>query len=117
MPSERIKMIIWNRDGGICWHCGTDRTTIHHRSNRGSGGDRTKEKVKDRPSNLLTICPEYNFLMESDINAIRNAREKGWKLRMGELPPFTPVYRYDGSWWWLTDHGTMFRVTDNEGDL
>jgi len=103
MPSERIRKLIWERDGGICWHCGTDVTTIHHRANRRMGGDKTKQKTADRPSNLLTICPEFNSLMESDINAIKLARDKGWKLRMGELPDRTPVYRYDGTWWIITD--------------
>ena len=116
MPSKYIRNIIWNRDLGVCWHCGSEETTIHHRRNRGAGGDRTKSKVADRPSNLLTICPEYNFLMESDLNVIREAREKGWKLQMGQNPSLTPVYRFDGTWWWLTDLGKVFRVTEGGKD-
>jgi len=117
MPSERIKTIIWNRDQGVCWHCGTNQTTIHHRANRRMGGDKTKQKVADRPSNLLTICPEYNSLMESDVNVVREARERGWKLRMGENPSLTPVYRFDGTWWTLTDLGKMFIVAENKGEF
>jgi len=112
MPSKYITKVIEERDKGICWHCGTDQTVVHHRANRKMGGDRTKAKVADRPSNLLTICPEYNFLMESDLNVIREAREKGWKLRMGQMSTDTPVYRFDGTWWWLTDLGKAFRITE-----
>ena len=115
MPSKYIRNIIWNRDLGVCWHCGSEQTTLHHRLNRKMGGDRTKSKVADRPSNLLTICPEYNFLMESDLNVVREARERGWKLRMGQNPSLTPVYRFDGTWWTLTDLGGIFRV-DEKGE-
>jgi len=115
MPSERIKGLIRRRDEGICWHCGTDvDTTIHHRRNRGMGGDKTRSKMADVPSNLLTICQHYNFLMESDINAIREARDNGWKLRKGELSLYTSVKRYDGTWWLLTDHGDKFQL-EQEG--
>ena len=115
MPSEGIKKLIYKRDEGLCWHCGTDQTTIHHRQNRRMGGDKTKQKVADRPSNLLTICPEFNSLMESDLDVIKMARDKGWKLRMGEMPTHKPVYRYDGTWWWLTDKGTRIEI-GNEQD-
>jgi len=81
------------------------------------GGDKTKQKIADRPSNLLTICPEYNSLMESDVNVVREARERGWKLRMGENPSLTPVYRFDGTWWTLTDLGKMFIVAENKGEF
>ena len=115
MPSERIKGLIRRRDEGICWHCGTDvDTTIHHRRNRGMGGDKTHNQVSDRPSNLLTICQHYNFLMESDINAIREARDNGWKLRMGELSLYTSVKRFDGTWWRLNDFGQAFPM-EQEG--
>jgi len=113
MPSERGKRLIFKRDSGVCWHCGSTETTIHHRRNRGSGGDKTRSKVADRPSNLLTICPQFNSLMESDVNAYKLALEKGWKLRMGQLSTHTPVYNFDGTWWYLTDHGTAFQITDD----
>ncbi len=113
MPSEGIKKLILKRDDGICWHCGSDQTTLHHRQNRRMGGDKTRAKTADRPSNLLTICPQFNSLMESDVNALRMAKEKGWKLRLGELSTHTPVYNFDGTWWYLTDHGTKFEITDD----
>jgi len=113
MPSQYIKKLIFERDEGICWHCGSDQTTIHHRRNRGAGGDRTRSKVADRPSNLLTICPQFNGLMESDVNAYKLALEKGWKLRMGQFSTHTPVYKYDGTWWYLTDMGKAIQITDD----
>lgn len=113
MPSQYIKNLIFKRDEGVCWHCGSEETTLHHRRNRGAGGDRTKTKVADRPSNLLTICPEFNGLMESDVNAYRIALDKGWKLRMGQLPSSVPVQNFDGTWWILTDLGAKFRFDDD----
>jgi len=108
MPSRHIKNLIERRDSGICWHCGTDQTTIHHRKNRGMGGQ--KSSISDRPSNLLTICPEFNGAMESDVNAYRLATEMGWKLRTGEMPYDIPVYRYDDTWWIIDDHGSKFQL-------
>jgi len=111
MPSKYLKNLIERRDGGVCWHCGTDvDTTIHHRLNRGMGGDKTADKVADRPSNLLTICQHFNFLMESDLDAAREAKDKGLKLRRGNLTTDAPVQYYDGSWWILTDHGTKIQL-------
>jgi len=113
MPSKYIKELIFKRDEGVCFHCGSEETTLHHRRNRGSGGDRTRSKVADRPSNLLTICPQFNGLMESDVNAYRLALEKGWKLKMGQSSRNTPVQNYDGTWWILTDMGGKFQLDDD----
>lgn len=110
MPSKYITNIIWERDLGVCWHCGSQETTIHHRKNRAMGGDRTKGKTADRPANLLTMCPEHNSLMESDLDAVKEARANGWKLRMGEIPTHVPVLRFDGIWYWLTDFGGVYAV-------
>lgn len=112
MPSNRIKGLIRRRDDGICWHCGCEETTIHHRKNRGMGG--SKPEISDRPSNLLTICPEYNGLMESDVNAYREATENGWKLRNGMHSLEVPVWRYDHTWWILNDLGDKFQL-EQEG--
>ncbi len=113
MPSENIKRVIFARDGGVCWHCGTDEgTTIHHRTNRGSGGDRTKDKTADRPSNLLTLCTYYNGIIESDLTYAREARERGIKLRRYQLATITPVTLYDGSRWILGDLGQRWPVED-----
>jgi len=109
MPSERIKGLIRYRDDGICWHCGTDvDVTIHHRQNRGMGG---KAKfIADRPSNLIAMCQEFNFLMEADLDAARLARNKGWKLRQTENPISTQIIRYDLTVWMLDDHGKAHRL-------
>ena len=114
MPSEHMKRLIYKRDEGICWHCGSTESTIHHRMNRRMGGDKTKGKIADRPSNLLTICPEFNSLMESDLDALRLAKDKGWKLRMGEMSTHTPVWRFDGTWWILGDTGKKWQRDEDE---
>jgi hypothetical protein len=111
MPSEKIKRLVFERDSGICWHCGTDEgTTVHHRLNRGAGGDRTKEKTADRLSNLLTLCTYYNGIIESDLTHAREARERGIKLRMGMITTHTPVTNYDGSQWLLDDFGKAWEL-------
>ena len=109
MPSERIKGLIRRRDEGVCWHCGTDvDTTIHHRQNRGMGGKASS--VADRPSNLLTICQHFNFLMEADLDAAREAREKGWKLKQTQSPAYAHVVKFDGTVWMLDDMGKAHKL-------
>jgi len=109
MPSQRIKGLIHKRDQGICWHCGTDvDVTIHHRQNRGMGGKKTE--VADRPSNLITMCQHFNFLMESDLDAAREARDKGLKLKQTQSPVYAHIQRFDGTLWMLDDHGGMHKL-------
>lgn len=112
MPSERIKGLIRRRDEGVCWHCGTDSdTTIHHRQNRGMGGK--KAELADRPSNLLTICQHFNFLMEADADAAREAREKGLKLKQSQNSLYAQVVRFDGTIWMLDDQGQAHQLEQN----
>jgi len=105
MPSQRIKGLIRLRDDSLCYHCGSDQTTLHHRRNRGMGGQ--KPSIADRPSNLLTMCPEFNALMESDSDARQLSIDKGWKLLAGQQSEQTPVWRYDNTWWMLDDDGKL----------
>lgn len=90
-----------NRDGG-CVHCGLARGPIvpHHRLNRGMGGS----DERDVPSNIITMCSEMNYLMESNAKVAEQARENGWKLRSGSSPSATPVFfAYDNAWFYLDD--------------
>ena len=97
-----------DRDQGRCYHCGTTEALIpHHRSNRGMGGS----KLRDVPSNIITICFEFNYLMESDPFQARTAVEKGWKLRAGQDPLRVPVWdAVDGLGYLLQDN--FERVAD-----
>ena len=97
---ESLRKKIYERDGGICWHCGSaENLTIHHRINRGMGGS----KLLDRPSNLVLMCTEHNGLMESEFMVAREARDKGWKVSRHSSPLHAPIVDSIGQWWYLGD--------------
>jgi hypothetical protein len=79
-----------------CPHCGKDDDTLvpQHRAGRGIGGSRSL----DRPSNIIVMCSEANFLLEANARFAQIGREMGWKLRRDQVPEFTPVYLADGFW-------------------
>lgn len=107
---ELIKKRIYQRDKGVCWHCGTDENiTIHHRINRGMGGS----KMLDMPSNLVLMCTEFNFLMEADLNAFKLAKEKGWKVSRHSRASTTEIQNHEGRVFLLDD---MFRKWEVIGD-
>lgn len=102
MISDRVRKILEKRDQ-YCWHCGqTDNLVVHHRKNRQMGGS----KLLDHPTNLLLVCQDYNFRMESQADVAEEAREWGHKLDSWQ--DFSdPVYdRCDGEWYELFDDGT-----------
>lgn len=82
-------------------HCGAVDTAVpHHRLNRGMGGS----KVRDVPSNIVTMCAAFNGVMESDSDAAELAREYGWKLRYGADPAAVPIWNViRGEWLILGD--------------
>jgi hypothetical protein len=84
----------------VCAHCGIDGDTLvpQHRANRGMGGSRSL----DRPSNIIVLCSEANFLLEANPRFAEVGRELGWKLRRDQVPEFTPVLLADG--YWLLDN-------------
>lgn len=101
---DSIRKRIFKRDNGRCWHCGTDENVvIHHRINRGMGG--TSGSL-DMPANLIVMCAEFNYLMESDFKAARHARDKGWKVSRHKWASKEPIQDYTGTWFLLDD---MFR--------
>lgn len=59
----------------------------------------------DRPENLIRVCAQYNFEMESNANTASQARDYGHKL--GSWDGFdTPVFDVSlGSWFILTNDG------------
>ncbi len=69
-----------------CWHCGEHNDlVIHHRRNRGMGGTKGKQAaITNGCQNLIRVCAQYNFEMES--NATVGAAARGWghKLPMWE---------------------------------
>ena len=90
-----------NRDGGVCWHCGTTEGLVpQHRQNRGMGGSLVREK----PSNILTLCSRFNGEIEADAAKAELARDMGWKLRPDQLPEAKAAYdKVTQRWYYLND--------------
>lgn len=88
------------RDGG-CLHCGeTEAVSPQHRGNRGMGGS----KVLDRPSNVIVLCSEMNWLIESDVLYAGEARAKGWKISKWAVPEDVPVWDNQTRSWFFLDN-------------
>ena len=64
-------------------------------------------KVRNRASNIITLCSVVNGLLESDADVARLGRERGWKISGYEKPEEVAVYEtWSGLWWLLWDDGT-----------
>jgi hypothetical protein len=95
-----------------CWHCGeVNDLVIHHRVNRGMGGS----KKLDTLQNLMRVCPEVNFLMESDSEVAEQAREFGWKLSRFNKEPQPVFDKTSGFWFTLTEGGDKIAAEREEG--
>ena len=59
--SDRTKVLIRNRDRGLCVRCGAAAADIDHRSGRGAGGrSRAEQERMDTPAWGLTLCGHGN---------------------------------------------------------
>ncbi|WP_328736594.1 HNH endonuclease [Streptomyces bobili] len=100
-PTDVMKAIVYERDGGICVRCTTRHDlTIHHRVNRGMGGAR--EPWINQAHNLLTACTKCNSWFEDNP---RESYENGWKVRRPQLPGEVAVIYPDGRLYLLTPDG------------
>lgn len=105
--SQRVRTLVYERDGGVCVHCGLPfMLTIQHRANRGMGGS----KSRDHPANLITMCATSNTRLEADAEFADVGRRNGWKLSSWEDPTTQPVRYPDGLFYTLTNEGTKERV-------
>jgi hypothetical protein len=103
---RQTKARILDRDGHRCVVCqGTGTLTVHHRLNRGMGGDPTVNTVRHG----IAACWPCNSLMESDARVALVAKVNGWKLRHGD-PITTPVLYPDGDWYVLDIYGQRTRL-------
>lgn len=108
---QKLRDLIWARDGGVCWHCGReDNLVIHHRANRGMGGS----PAQDRASNCLLVCNEFNIQMESYLPAAREARDRGLKISREASPVHTPIRRFDNREFLLDDFGKIHEINEVE---
>lgn len=77
------------RDGHVCAWTGVDDDTLvpQHRSNRGMGGSRAKNRL----SNLVWLQSHINTRIESDAWWAEEARRRGIKISSHADPALTPV--------------------------
>jgi len=95
-----------------CWHCGEHNDLIiHHRRNRGMGGTKGKQaEITNGLQNLIRVCQQYNFEMESNATVAASANGWGHKLPMwGDLDmPVFDCTRF--TWYVLTTDGGKVEV-------
>lgn len=112
-PREFLLLVA--RDGW-CLECGEQEAiSPNHRANRGMGGS----KLRDRPSNLVILCSEFNSAIESNHKARDLALARGWKLNSWDNPLLIPVYdTYVGASYLLDDNygRTMIGEEGNYAD-
>ena len=97
--NAETKKRLFARDGGVCWHCGSDEVTVQHRVNRGMGGS----KLLDNPANLILLCWFVNFEMEASSRAAKSAEFAGWKVSRYVDPKTVRVFHYPSGQWFLLD--------------
>lgn len=100
--TNKMALLLRERDP-YCLHCGENvHLQVHHRRNRAMGGS----KLLDRYDNLIRVCAELNYAMESNAEIAQEAREFGWKL--GQWDDFAhPVFdKVQQKWFYLTKEGT-----------
>ncbi|MFE9138046.1 hypothetical protein [Streptomyces sp. NPDC007355] len=92
-PTDTVKALVHNRDGGTHVRCGTrDHLTIHHRVNRSTGGAREGvDQPGAQPAARLHGC---NGWFEDNP---QESYEAGWKVRRPQLPSEVSV-RYPNGW-------------------
>lgn len=62
-----------------------------------------KHAKADRPSSLMMLCSQANYLLESSSVFASMGREWGWKLTAGQDSSDTPIYD-NGKWYLLDDN-------------
>ena len=64
-------------------------------------------KIRNRKSNIITLCSIVNGLLEADADVARRGRRFGWKISAEDNPEQVPVYEtWSNKWWILNDDGT-----------
>lgn len=88
-----------DRDKG-CYHCGSTGLDLipQHRKNRKMGGSAI---LRDNPSNIIVLCADANFRLESDANFARLGLENGWKLNSWDNLSIPVLEASTGLWWRL----------------
>lgn len=107
--TPRLRATLDARDGHKCaWHgdgCDLETLVPQHRSNRGQGGDPSKNRL----SNLVWLCAAVNGLIESDPEWAQRARNLGIKLSLHDDPTCVPIDHAVHGSVWLDDAGSILR--------
>lgn len=100
------RRLIFTRDGHACVCCGITEgqaaLTVHHRRNRGMGGNTQVNTV----AYGIVCCWVCNGLQETSAKRAAEARARGWKLCAGQDPTDVPVLYPDGHRYRLLPDGT-----------
>ncbi|WP_156027647.1 hypothetical protein [Mycetocola saprophilus] len=94
-----------NRDGHVCAWTGIDDDTLvpQHRSGRGMGGDRSKNRL----ANLVWLRSSINSLIEDDPWWAEEARRRGIKISLHADPTLTPIVHAVHGTVILSDDGSI----------
>lgn len=104
------KVVILHRDGGLCALCGKPGATeVNHRSNRGSGGSRTKNTT----SNGCAIHGTCNSLIEADAGYAEDAIALGVKLHSWADPTLERFWMWAVCEWVLLDNDGCWKEVES----
>ena len=68
-------------------------------------------KLRDVPSNIVSMCALMNGLMESDAYSAELARTYGWKVSTSTDASLVPVwYPMNGAWYFLDDDFGLYQL-------
>lgn len=68
-------------------------------------------KLRDVPSNIVSMCALMNGLMESDGFAAEIARTYGWKVSTSDNSQLVPIwYPTKGAWYFLDDDFGLYQL-------
>lgn len=104
---QALKVLVWQRDGGACFHCGVAvwEGDVHHRRARGMGGRDARWEWMNHVSVLVLLCRDSHNWIEAHPDA---ARSMGFRLDVGDDPTDVLVRSWDGLWYRL--HGEDFKT-------